>query len=1666
MPATPIANPEPGESIVGIDPQLLQQLNAGWRHRLNLFTGRALTENALDDEQQYRSGLLATLGQTVAPGIVTGLELSLDSSSDPLVTVTPGYGVAASGEDIILLRAIQTRLSTLAAFDPATGSQIVDPKTALPGTFQSYAAGANAQPAGVFVLQPIVTQVNGQAFDDKTGSIEVSGNLNASCDRDPEEYAFEDWQLADGARLVFVAWPAANAGLPLPAATPPATFRNRIVYSIFEAEAQLAIDDQLPWAAAGVPLALVAFDNSATTWQPLFVDRSAVVRPGGLPRKRRVLPVESPLEAIVQQPLAAARISQLSEQLSEQLALQPAFNDLGSIATQLPPAGVLPSAAMDFVNRVNLWLPKTWHVSAGPVHLEELEAALQTGMLTAPLDPQAAEDVEVLVPLPDALYDPDILVTETVAPDFQHELDVATLERDSALRTRKSVQLELNVLQTVLGPNAPQPNPNLTDLTAGLTPGEAAARDGLPAFWPQPSADPNLDRAFGTHGPATWQSVTPYVVGQLVVDPNGNFQKVTTAGSSGSAVPQWNATPGQTTSDGSVAWLNAGNGQWMPATAYVAGEFIVDANGNVQTVQTPGTSGASQYVWKPNVGDVTTDGTAAWRNAGPRAWQANFAFVAGQAVVDSNGNVQTAQNAGTSTASSPAWGDALEEITPDGAVQWVNHGPPTLWARGVAYRAGQFFVDSNGNVQALDRAGTSGATQLIWNATVGGTTSNDGTVAWLNAAAGVWQANTAYAVGQFVVDSNGNLQTVTVPGNSGATAPAWNALAGGTTTDGAVTWMAQVWTSIDLQTLETVASRAPYTVSWPAWQANTNFAIGQIVTDSNGSLQVVQTAGTSGATAPAWSTAAATATPDGSVNWSLLAGSRSQIPLIDADDWDDLANFGLQHFIDRLNAKIKRANDLIDLAFLTTQTDIYRFRQNVLGATDASRLATSPILANIATGVTASATAQNLKDYFASIQTSTPAGGGPASIGGAAGISEGFAGERAVSIQPSFASSSRVTSNIAFQQQSAAAAAASTPASASALAGAQKVTIVPTASSSAFSAVQASAVQTSAPRPIFFDTGEDVPRFTPISSEFRPAVSPEPATSEVTAQSPIVGAQLDIRTITVAERLAQSPSQESLFYAVGNRIGFMQILLELEITIDDLQLLVDAAETTAPPANAPIPTESHFFAEWRDTVTRSTVFNRIQTPFVMTNSDEAGLFSSGVRVLEQHTQLLRLLEARVQTYVDFVNLCTTAIGNVRNGVQRAQSTLSQLENQLAQARQDVAFTTSLLADEQLRVNDVNDRRRQILATSVQVVVYTRPRTLEIEDNVPSRQLVPGNIVSPVPTCLQQAIAVPPELSEIVALLHEVPVTWLPSVSALVSSLRRPILLQQIAFGTRARASLQLSMPQVASSALLAPSVYGPAIASIYQANQQAVRSFQTMRTSIVPESLAGLSWSSQVSAVSAVTTIADLASSQTVNAETASAVSRIQQQISSVAGCLYARANSALPVDRLAWAEFLRGPGLTIRLQNLAVLPNWNAQPYADRQQMQLLVDWLFAQIDGANPDALAYMSDVTRVCILLASHAPVNDVIAGAVTLRTQPSVGNTVTLNLPSTRVAAGMYVQLFSKGNLAAEAVVSDLDHTSVSATVTAVHTPGAFLEANDVAHFTTQRPQAVAMRAFTV
>ncbi len=376
---------------------------------------------------------------------------------------------------------------------------------------------------------------------------------------------------------------------------------------------------------------------------------------------------------------------------------------------------------------------------------------------------------------------------------------------------------------------------------------------------------------------------------------------------------------------------------------------------------------------------------------------------------------------------------------------------------------------------------------------------------------------------------------------------------------------------------------------------------------------------------------------------------------------------------------------------------------------------------------------------------------------------------------------------------------------------------------------------------------------------------------------------------------------------------------------------------------------------------------------------------------------------------------------------------------------------------------MNAQRANVLNQYVTFIGYVRPRTVDVGEETPSRQLIPANVSSPVPASINQTVAVPPELREIVALLREAPIRWFPPILTQLPKLERPPLLMDLAASTQARASVALQLPVPVSSAESGSGLFGAAISNIFTSNQQTMRSLQATRASFNASTIVNQSWTAQVNLLGSVAAVGDLLNSPAVHPEITNAVSASLQQISNVATSLYTRVSQTLPVDRLQWATFLNNG--TVSLRNLAVLPGWNTQNYVDRQQMQLLVDWLYQQIDTNDSTAVSLMDDVIATAILLASQAPVDDIIAGAVSLRTIPIIGGLIRLTLPSNRVAHGMTVQLYSGGDLAAKAVVSDLDGAGVNAMVTDVFKPNVALEANDVAHFSALDQNAIVYRAFS-
>ena len=151
-----------------------------------------------------------------------------------------------------------------------------------------------------------------------------------------------------------------------------------------------------------------------------------------------------------------------------------------------------------------------------------------------------------------------------------------------------------------------------------------------------------------------------------------------------------------------------------------------------------------------------------------RFWQIGTSFSTNQSILDANGNVENNFfSTGTSNAKSiPTWALQIFSVTVDGGLKWENYGPINVWAASTAEAIPSVVVDSNGFLQSVTTAGTTGTTAPTWNTTVGGSTT-DGTVVWNNIGYGniVTYASWGYIYAYRTV--TGNLSSASPAVNTG-----------------------------------------------------------------------------------------------------------------------------------------------------------------------------------------------------------------------------------------------------------------------------------------------------------------------------------------------------------------------------------------------------------------------------------------------------------------------------------------------------------------------------------------------------------------------------------------------------------------------------------------------------------------------------------------------------------------------------------------------------------------------------------------------------------------------------------------------------------------------------------------------------------------------------------
>ena len=215
--------------------------------------------------------------------------------------------------------------------------------------------------------------------------------------------------------------------------------------------------------------------------------------------------------------------------------------------------------------------------------------------------------------------------------------------------------------------------------------------------------------------------------------------------------------------------------------------------------------------------------------------------------------------------------------------------------------------------------------------------------------------------------------------------------------------------------------------------------------------------------------------------------------------------------------------------------------------------------------------------------------------------------------------------------------------------------------------------------------------------------------------------------------------------------------------------------------------------------------------------------------------------------------------------------------------------------------------------------------------------------------------------------------------------------------------------------------------------------------------LASASWTQTISLAQNVLSLGDVLEGRHGQAELTTQASRELADMANVAACLYAQFGAVRPVLRLEWAERLSQFDAPANLRNLSTLPRWGEVEALSRRSMQTLVDWLYGRVDARDTQAAGLMHDLVRMCLLLASHAPVNQIIAGHVEKPATVKPGSRVPLVISPGAVRVGMQVSLYAGAQVVAQGLVEDVGAGQAVAHVVQTVLPSVTLPAQAVAHF---------------
>lgn len=518
------------------------------------------------------------------------------------------------------------------------------------------------------------------------------------------------------------------------------------------------------------------------------------------------------------------------------------------------------------------------------------------------------------------------------------------------------------------------------------------------------------------------------------------------------------------------------------------------------------------------------------------------------------------------------------------------------------------------------------------------------------------------------------------------------------------------------------------------------------------------------------------------------------------------------------------------------------------------------------------------------------------------------------------------------------------------------------------------------------------------------------AKGEIVEQLPDIGPALPPRGLTIGKRLAEPQSTLNLRHARAALAQLLEDLPKLRLRLVDAQVVSLGGELIElvrlqgfDPSGAPLAEPD------RKAAIERMLKKDISADDEREPLDEATISWVALDLTESMTAILRAIEQVVRTRRALIARGVETRTVVAAAVDAAAARLAILESKVAEARHDVKVARALWQEELERADRINRRRDAVLGR-VRFLAYVRPREVD-----PARRDTVGapldlaEALPPVPACLRRHDQPPEELSDFMRLFQHVPARWFVDLAPRLKELDTPDKCRRLLESAKGRA-LRYAEDSAPSGMM---SRTHPSVALAYQGRSRALESRRQKTARLDFGGVDQLGWARHQELASEHATLGDLIEGRHGDAALARDAARQIELLRDVATCLHAEFALVTPALRLAWTERFSQFDPGARLDSLTNLPRWGELERPARRRFQEFVSFLFARIDRNDAEAFGLVNDLVRLTLLLASHAPVNQLIAGHVPQPAPAAIGSLVTVKpFDVGLVRAGMEVTVWGR------------------------------------------------------